>query len=430
MTSILRPHNLALLASAIAGLMMPFGVSAAKASEGLMPFTLIRSLQFVQDSVAKGDHSAAEMQRFMLTTIDARLRNASTEIFKDTRNVDAALVYAMSGGNPATLEYLVARDVDGNFDTRVADVLRKYLDGRGAMIAVTIAPMVEEYRGQPIGGYLALIAGNVTIPSDPVLSLKYYDIARMEAPGTLIEEAALRRSIAIAVQDGDADRAFNYANKYARRYIHSPYASQFADLIVDLSVSRYGQVTLARIEETLSLLDQARQQEVYLRLARHAAVSGNEELAIMASERAQELSVGLADKPKAQAALYQGLSRISTPDVVSAINAITDIPVDQLTSSDRALRDAAKAIAEEVVRAPTLVGITTITGRQQIDGGNELPSQNIDTQRGVEPTPVNVWRNAHPDLPPASEEYRSVVNNGNSVLENIDKLLANEDTKR
>lgn len=395
---------------------------AEPVSESLMPYSMVRSLQFVQDAVARGDHSAAEMQRFLLTTIDSRLKSAPMSIFQDSRNVDAALVYAMSGGNPATLEHLVARDVDGNFDTRVADVLRKYLDGRGTMIAAGISKMVDEYRGQPIGAYIALISGNVTIPIDPVKALGYYDIARFEAPGTLIEEAALRRSLAIAVHEGDPKRAFGYANTYARRYLFSPYASQFADLVVSLTVERFGEVGIDMVEETLSLLDQPRQQEVYLRLARMAAVGGKEELARLASTRATELAKGLPPKPQAQASLYDGLARISTPDVVSAINTITDVPVDQLTERDRALRDAARAIAEEVIRPPLASKIATYT---------DFPDLGRDGTQGKSKEAMSsIWRNVVPDLPPESEEYRALVNTGENLLEAIDKLLKEERATR
>ena len=99
--------------------------AAAKAQDpdDLAPYKMLRSLQFVQDSVVSGDHSAGEMQRFMLGTIDERLRSVDTSVFDDDRNVDAALIYAMSGGNPQTLEYLIAHDVNGYFDNRVTDVL-------------------------------------------------------------------------------------------------------------------------------------------------------------------------------------------------------------------------------------------------------------------------------------------------------------------
>jgi chemotaxis protein MotC len=182
-----------LLAATLCGLGSEPGRAFSQSQDNLMPYAMLRSLQFVQDSVAMGDHSASEMQRFLLQTIDERLKSAPSAIFKDPRNVDAALIYAMSGGNPATLELLVARDVDGNFDSRVADILRKYLSGKGTLVAQSIAAMVPEYRGKRIGAYLALIGGNVTIPRDPLAALGFYDIARLEAPGTIVEEAALRR---------------------------------------------------------------------------------------------------------------------------------------------------------------------------------------------------------------------------------------------
>ncbi|MGG2474968.1 chemotaxis protein MotC, partial [Rhizobium sp. BR5] len=176
-----------LLAATLCGLGSEPSEAFSQSQDNLMPYAMLRSLQFVQDSVAMGDHSASEMQRFLLQTIDERLKSAPSAIFKDPRNVDAALIYAMSGGNPATLELLVARDVDGNFDSRVADILRKYLSGKGTLVAQGIAAMVPEYRGKRIGAYLALIGGNVTIPRDPLAALGFYDIARLEAPGTIVE---------------------------------------------------------------------------------------------------------------------------------------------------------------------------------------------------------------------------------------------------
>lgn len=418
------PKRWIALAALIAGIGAAPSLTHAQAQENLMPYAMLRSLQFVQDSVARGDHSAAEMQRFMLQTIDQRLRDAPAAIFKDPRNVDAALVYAMSGGNPATLELLVARDVDGNFDNRVADALRKYLDGRGTMVAKSIATMLPEYRGKVIGAYLALIAGNVTIPRDPVAALGFYDIARLEAPGTIIEEAALRRSLAIAVEDGDAKRGLGYAQRYARRFLHSPYASQFADLLVVLTVQRFGEITEAEIEETLSLMEDKRQQEVYLRMARLAAVSGKDALARLAATKAKALSANVPDGPKLQADLYQSLSNIGTADVVSAINAISEIPDDSLSPRDRALREAAQAIAQEVVRPPVSpdgLGSKAVTSESDAEA---VKTVGEEKQASAE-TGGGVWRTA-PALAPESEAYRSVVTTGRSKLDQIDDLLKKE----
>jgi chemotaxis protein MotC len=50
------------------------GLAIAQDAADLAPYTMLRSLQFVQDSVVLGDHSAGEMQRFMLGTFDKRRR--------------------------------------------------------------------------------------------------------------------------------------------------------------------------------------------------------------------------------------------------------------------------------------------------------------------------------------------------------------------
>lgn len=394
----------------------------SQSQDSLMPYAMLRSLQFVQDSVAMGDHSATEMQRFLLQTIDERLKSAPSAIFKDPRNVDAALVYAMSGGNPATLELLVARDVDGNFDSRVADILRKYLSGKGTLVAQSIAAMVPEYRGTRIGAYLALIGGNVTIPRDPLAALGFYDIARLEAPGTIVEEAALRRSLAIAVEDGDAARGVDYAQRYARRFLHSPYASQFADLLVSLVVKRADSISEEAIQETFAMMDTERQKEAYLRLSRLAAISGKDRLARMAALKAKALSSALPDQPEVQANLYESLSNIGTPDVVSAIETIVQIPEGQLSDRDRALRDAARAIAEQVVRPPSLQpgqpGAEVGAATTQQDA-RQNPSSNGTA--GTEEK--SIWRVQTHKADDEGEDVRQLVTSGRSKLDEIDSLL-------
>ncbi|QDG92253.1 chemotaxis protein [Rhizobium sp. NIBRBAC000502774] len=406
------------LAATLCGLGAEPAKVFAQSQDNLMPYAMLRSLQFVQDSVTMGDHSATEMQRFLLQTIDERLKSAPSAIFKDPRNVDAALVYAMSGGNPATLELLVARDVDGNFDSRVADILRKYLSGKGTLVAQSIAAMVPEYRGTRIGAYLALIGGNVTIPRDPVAALGFYDIARLEAPGTIVEEAALRRSLAIAVEDGDAGRGVEYAQRYARRFLHSPYASQFADLLVSLVVKRADSIGHDTIEETFAMMDAERQKEAYLRLSRLAAISGKDSLARMAALKAKALSPDMPDQPQVQANLYESLSNIGTPDVVSAIETIGQIPEAQLSDRDRALRDAARAIADQVVRPPSPQpgadpGVTAGQGAGSGAPANEAAS--AETK--------GIWRVENHKAEDEGENVRQLVTSGRSKLDEIDSLL-------
>ena len=106
------------------------------------------------------------------------------------------------------------------------------------------------------------------------------------------------------------------------------------------------------ILEVLSFMDVPRQREVYLRMARLAAISGQNKLASLAAERAQILSGDGESVPKVLADLYSGLASVPSGDVASAMETIVAIPDDKLSVKDRALKEAARAVAEEVLRAP------------------------------------------------------------------------------
>lgn len=425
---------------ALASLVALGNVSArANDMDTIQPFQMLRSLQFVQDTVVLGDHSAAEMQRFMLGTIDERLRGADPAIFDDPRNVDAALIYAMSGGNPATLEFLVARDINGNFDNRITDSLRKYLSGKGTLIAKSLGEISKEYRNTDLAPYLALVAGNVTITRDPVDALKFYDWARLTAPGTIVEEAALRRSLAVAVDAKIVDKAGGYANRYARRYLYSPYASQFADLFVQLVVEHYDVIKREDIEATLGYMDNDRRREVYLRIARKAAIAGRKDLTTMAADQARALS-GAAEGDDALANLYGSLANISTENVDDAMQAIMNIPAESLSPKDLALRRAAEAVAKEVLRKPepppeslTQANANTTdanadvgaTAAAEDDAELQDPTAPPIADAALEPQPVSAEADAASaaNLDPA---VRTFVDTGRSKLDAIDDLLKQE----
>jgi chemotaxis protein MotC len=399
--------------------------AAAQEVVDLAPYAMLRSLQFVQDSVVIGDHSAGEMQRFMLGTLDKRLRTANASIFQDPRNVDAVMIYAMSGGNPATLEYLASRDVAGNFDGRVADALRKYLAGKGTLVAKSLAQMAEEYRDEKIGPYLALVSGNVAVSRDPKGALVHYDWARLTAPGTIIEEAALRRSVAIAVEAGMVEQGLSYSRQYARRFIHSPYATQFADFFVDLVVGHFGTITEDDIDGTLEFMDADRRREVFLRIARAATIKGKIALARLASAKAEALGGNPADVSGSMAKLYGGVADIPTSAVGTAMDAISAIDESNLSERDRALLQAAKAIASQVVAEPVADSLAQ-EKPVNLDDTNQAESPSASTGNdiaGTNPIASDPPAGSQASFDPASKSF---VDGGRSKLDAIDELLKEE----
>ncbi|MBL0370689.1 chemotaxis protein [Rhizobium sp. KVB221] len=413
--------------------------SAERSAEAAAPFRMVRSLQNIQDSVINGDLNAVEMQRFLLGEIDRRLRTAEMLVFEDPRNVDAALIYAMSGGNPETLDILADRDVAGRFDNRVTSILRRYLSGKGGTAVKQLQEVVPEYRNTPIGPYLELIGANALMEKDPEAALRFFDWARVEAPGSIVEEAALRRSLNITSHKGDTARALPFARRYARRYMASPYASQFADTFVSLALDHQEALPPEEISSVLSLVEGKRQREIYLRLARRAAINGNRTLTEFASAEARKLSTKEDTSQLALAELYTGIVNISGDGVNEILNRLAEIPDQELTPKDRFLRDAARVVAEEVTEVPGGDSLTQVK-RDMVDKEyrDRMSELSLDAGKTASTARVNAAADGQNDQQDAQQETRrqaldlriekveNFVSSSRSRLRDVDALLSGE----
>lgn len=394
------------------------------------PYLMIRTLQSIQDKVINGDLESVEMQRFLLGEIDKRLRTIDMAVFDDPRNVDAALIFAMSGGNPETLDILAERDIEGNFDNRVTSILRRYLSGRGATALKQLKDVVPEYRNTRIGPYLELIGANALMEKESEAALKFFDWARVEAPGTIIEEAALRRSLGITSTKGDARRALPYARRYARRFMNSPYASQFADIFVSLAIDHTTALPPDEIKAVLSLIERKRQREIYLRLGRRAAISGNKLLTDFAAREARRLSAPEDAGQLALAELYSGIVNIPSDGINEVLERLADIPDKSLSPKDRFLRDAARIIAEEVVKEPGEDSLRQVE-REMVDKEyRDMMSERVakasrealaETLPSTQDLPDETRKQA---LDSRIDEVEEFVSVGRSKLKDIDALLS------
>lgn len=362
------------------------------------PLELVRSLQRIQDDVVLGDHSAVAMQRYLLALIDDRLRDSGREVFESRSNVEAALIYAMSGGNPDTLTFLAARDGGENFDKELVSLLEVYFDGHGAAVYDRIVALLPSYAGSRLEPYLMLIAGNIAAGTKPKESLRFLDWARLLSPGTIVEEAALRRSIAVARDLGQIVDGLERAEQYGRRFLHSPYASQFADMVVDLALAHPAQVESETIQEILSEMDMPRRRSIYLRIARRAAIAGERDLALETAAAAREIG-GDNEKVSLLADLYAGVADIATrPEAVDT---------EALSPRDVALQRAREAVSKAITAPPA---ITVGEVRMAPAESGEEPAPQVEV---VSPT----------DSEAAARDY---VEKGQAVLDDIDQLLGKD----
>lgn len=346
----------ALIAGLALALAVADGVRAAPKIDGvaeLPPYEMVRTLEYVQDSIVGGDHAAMAMQSYLLAEIDKRLRAAGPAVFEDGRNVDASLIYAMSGGNPATLALLASRDVEGRFDHALTDALARYFSGHQAAAGKELEALQPQFLHTAIGAYVTLVTANAVAREHPEQALKLFDWVRLLAPGSILEESALRRSIYLADVLHRPEKGLDYAESYARRFIRSPYAGQFADLFVRLVVDNTSSITEAQLSNVLDSMDKPRQGQIYLRIARASAIAGETDLAAASAARADALSAK-GDRVAATLARFYGdLASVAGPSAGKAEDEIRSISPGDLSDRDQALRAAALALADAVVSPPS-----------------------------------------------------------------------------
>jgi chemotaxis protein MotC len=343
-------HAAALLGACLFG--APSAAQPTDDMPQLQPYQMVRSLQHVQDRVAVGDHAALPIQRRLLEMIDERLRAASAAELMQPSNLQAMLVYAMSGGNPATLKSILLRLHLEEREARIAAGILGYLNGgtRNAAAALkSIDPMQEPAE---IGSFLALLKGSLMSLEDPTGALRLLDEARLLSPGSLVEEAALRRSIALAATVDDPKRFLRAIDQYARGYIRSPYASQFADALVAGVIKLQDKLDLAAVDAVVALMNPEQRKVVYLRIARRAAIEGFASLSKYAAARADAVDIPSEQEKDPRLLLYTSLTSVATEPAETIRERIGKIDREKLSEGDRELLDAVLAVSNGIVDKP------------------------------------------------------------------------------
>jgi chemotaxis protein MotC len=328
------------------------GPAAAGDEAQLAPYQMVRSLQLVQDRIANGDHAALPMQSKLLEMIDERFRETTSEDYVDERNYQALLIYAMSGGNPATIDALLGKLHLDETDRALGTGILGYLKGDVGAARDQLASVDPLSQPPELGGFLALVKGSLTAPRDASAALRMFDEARLLSPGTLVEEAALRRAIGLP-HGLDGPRLLMAAGQYVRRFLHSPYASQFVDVLVAGVVALNQTIDLDELDRVIAGMDPERQRVVYLRLARRAAIDGIPGLAAYASGKARASRVDEPDPTlDPRTVLYSSLGAITSDTVGEVLPRLQAIDRSRLSESDLKLLDAAEAIATAMTERP------------------------------------------------------------------------------
>jgi chemotaxis protein MotC len=227
-----------------------------------------------------------------------------------------------------------------------------------------------------MGGQVALAQAALAVRTDPVKAMALLDAARLMAPGTLVEEAALRREIFVADQLHQQEKLQALARAYLDRFRHSVYAGNFRNrLLAAVSHMDFsgGAEGLARLDRMLALAEPDSRRELYLTVALASVISGRTGPAVYAAGEAVKLAIdGSADALRAH--LYRAASRIV--DAKAYDDAVADLKlVDRarLSESDAAIYDAVATRvgmldqATAIPDAPPFVMVADASNKPPVD---------------------------------------------------------------
>ena len=339
---------LARFAAPLLGLTLACG--AARGQEASTPADLIRALRASQDRITQGDTEAHLSQRSSLARIGEQLAALQPEVWKEPRNARAALAFVLCGGAPALLKKLVTLGALPEIDDKLARGVLAYGELRDEDALELLGPIDPRALDASIAGHIALAQAELTAKKDPKKALEFLDDARLLAPGTLIEEAALRRQVSIVAATGDFDQFERFATTYLRRFAKSVYASAFrAQFGADVAArgDTGDRDHAARLQTSLEALETTERRDIYLIVAREALIRGRAALARFASGNAtplfEESSMG-----RLQTSLYQAAALIVSEDIDKGTSMLAAMDKAMLGEEEAELISAAESVAAEI----------------------------------------------------------------------------------
>ena len=333
---------------------------------------LVDELQRIQLRVAQGDKAAYASELNQLKTIGAAIAAAGPETWKDKREADSLVISILSGGPLADVAPLLKGDAVIESERALARGAFAYVTNHESDAVGLLGQTNLTALDARLAGEVAFARSVLETKRDPKAALDLLDWARLLAPGGLVEEAALRREIALLAEAKDVGRAAMLTRQYVTRFAASLYA---ADFLRDLAsaVARLGladdPANYKLISGAVAALSPDDRRGFLLALAKSGLISARFAAAGAAATEALEGSK--ADSAEAvRARLYLAASRLFSDGYDAAIADLQGLSAAKLDRTDMSLLASARRIAAELRIAPG-VGVMNAHDPAALDDGDK-----------------------------------------------------------
>lgn len=318
------------------------------------PYEMVRTLQSLQAQVAQGNSQALAAQRALLLRMEKDFMDAPAVVWQDPRNARAAVVHLLSGGHPAVVRELMKFDPLPMVDVDLMNGALAYVEGREQQAAELLSGFDPRELPPSLGGHVALALAAVTVRDKPETALTYLGLARLLLPGSLVEEAALRREVFVAGTLDDIERFQSLSITYLRRFRNSIYAPDFRRrfmMAIDTLGFAQSPEKFALIESLFNEFDEDTQRMLYLRMARTALLHGQLEIVGKVVDRAIPLAMG-GTHEEALLKIYKAAASMDAKNIKVVRDTLWSVDKSLLEPDELDLLDAVYTVMNSVRHWP------------------------------------------------------------------------------
>ncbi len=372
------------------------------------PYQIVRSLEALHDQMALGSKASQTEMPVVLRQLGARLMAEDPSVWRDPRNSRAVVVYILSGGEIKVARAVLESGTCSAADRQLLEGALAYLEGDKEQAKSLLNPIDPRTLEPGVGSHVALAQAALLADENAAKAMNLLDMARVFAPGTLVEDAALRREVFLAEEAGDFDKFIAMSDQYFRRFRSSVYADSFHRSFA-VSLTRISQSgddqQLAALSDLLNSLSTHEQLHLYLEVAQYSLFNGK----VAAAKWAGEKAALFAEKNSAEmhrATLYDGAAAVLTTDYERGVSQLKAVPIDHISRDEAVLDEAALDLAAKIRQWPQ--GPTNENANVPQDG----------------PVDLTLPPEASKDLPPALND---TVNSSEAAMAKAQKALNDSD---
>jgi chemotaxis protein MotC len=330
-----------------------FGQGGARL-ESKQPFEIVRSIQAIQDQIVRGNVSAKAKLPKLIEQISDRLLAADREVWRDAKNARAAVIYTLSGGQARVVRKVIEIGLSPEPEIILMRGALAYVEGREADAKKILSGIDVKTLSPAAAGHIAMIQSALVAKENPGEAIRLLDLARILAPGTLVEETALRREIVLADEITDIDKFAFLSSEYIWRFRSSAYFESFRQRFV-ASAIHFGltikSTEFAALEELVGQVDSAGQLRLYLLIAQKSIIDGKPEAARFAAGKAIRLSED-GSIELARSKLYEAAALILTDQFEPGVGELEGVDASRLPKQDSELKEAVASLAKLIGDGP------------------------------------------------------------------------------